>query len=225
LGSLLWAWYDVPDIATLSQDEAGLEPVADDGDATGRTADKSGNDHHLTQATTGFKPLYKTAVQNGLSVLLFDGIDDYLRGEGWTDGTGFYVAAVIKVVTVVGDRYLWDSQAPVRLGFRQFQTLGNLQQQTGPQANTLFYDPTAFSLAEVNYHEAPASYNRRNASSVTSGGDVNESVVSGLILGGRGDITRFSNFYLGEFVLCTAEPSAEELASLQGYLLSKWGIA
>ena len=61
----LAAWYDASRITGLS-----------DGEAVAQWDDLSGNGHHLTQATSEFRPLYKTSVLNGLPALLFDGADD-----------------------------------------------------------------------------------------------------------------------------------------------------
>lgn len=65
LGAALVAWYDASQIVGLN-----------DGDAVGTWSDLSGNGHHLTEST--FKPTYKTAIQNGLAVVRFNGTDNRL---------------------------------------------------------------------------------------------------------------------------------------------------
>lgn len=70
------AWYDPSDLSTLWQDTAGTSPVTADGQAVARIDDKSGNGHHLTQATAANRPLYKTA--GGIHWLEFDGTNDAL---------------------------------------------------------------------------------------------------------------------------------------------------
>lgn len=49
-----------------------------DGTAVSTWADQSGNALDLTQATSGNRPLCKTAILNGLPVVRFDGVNDYL---------------------------------------------------------------------------------------------------------------------------------------------------
>lgn len=79
-GSALKGWYAAWDPTTLFTDTARTTPVSADGNAVAGWADKSGNGNHLQQATAGSRPLYKTAVKNGRSVLRFDGTDDFING-------------------------------------------------------------------------------------------------------------------------------------------------
>jgi hypothetical protein len=80
------AWFDPSDLTTLFQDSAGTTPVTADGQPVGLMRDKSGNGNHMSQATAGKRPLYKTS--GGLSWLLFDGVDD-----GLTTGAGTLAAS------------------------------------------------------------------------------------------------------------------------------------
>jgi hypothetical protein len=50
-----------------------------DGDAITTWSDSSGNGYDLTQSTAGYKPLYKTDIQNSLPAVRFDGSDDSLK--------------------------------------------------------------------------------------------------------------------------------------------------
>jgi hypothetical protein len=77
LGSTLKAWWDVSDLSTLFQNSDGTTAVAADGDPVGYIADKSGNGFHLTQATSGSRPTYKTS--SGLHWLDFDGTSDFIK--------------------------------------------------------------------------------------------------------------------------------------------------
>ena len=68
----LQLWLDFSDITKLFQDAARTVPVTADGDVIGGVTDKSAAGRHGAQATTANKPIYKTAIQNGLSVARFD---------------------------------------------------------------------------------------------------------------------------------------------------------
>src|SRR2546430_5219180 len=66
----------IPNLALwLKADQLALN----DGDPVGAWNDQSGNARNFTQGTAGFKPLYKTGIQNGLPVVRFDGVDDFLQ--------------------------------------------------------------------------------------------------------------------------------------------------
>ena len=66
----LQAWYDASDASTLYDATTGGSLVAANG-AVARWEDKSGNSRHATQSTSGFRPVRKTAQQNGLGALEF----------------------------------------------------------------------------------------------------------------------------------------------------------
>jgi hypothetical protein len=65
-------WLDASDASTLYDATTGGSLVAADG-LVARWQDKSGNSRHATQATSGSRPQRKTAIQNSLDVVRFDG--------------------------------------------------------------------------------------------------------------------------------------------------------
>ena len=74
----LLVWFDFSDISTLFQDSLKTTPVTADGDEIGAAEDKSGNGRDALQPTATKLPLFKTAIQNGLSIARFDGTNDFL---------------------------------------------------------------------------------------------------------------------------------------------------
>jgi hypothetical protein len=73
----LQAWYDASDASTLFDATTSGSLVAADG-AVARWEDKSGNNRHATQATSGSRPLRRASGVNGLGALDFDGTNDWL---------------------------------------------------------------------------------------------------------------------------------------------------
>jgi hypothetical protein len=66
-------WLDASDANTLFDATSGGSLVAADG-TVARWEDKSGNARHVTQATSGSRPVRKTSVQNSRDVVRFDGL-------------------------------------------------------------------------------------------------------------------------------------------------------
>ena len=54
------AWYDFNDLSTLSQDTAGTIPVTAAGQPIGLARDKSGNGQHISQVTSGNRPVLQS---------------------------------------------------------------------------------------------------------------------------------------------------------------------
>jgi hypothetical protein len=55
---------------------SGGSAVTTDASAVARWEDQSGNANHFTQSTSASRPILKTAIQNSLNVIRFDGIND-----------------------------------------------------------------------------------------------------------------------------------------------------
>lgn len=66
------AWWDFSDASTMFTDTTFTTPVANDADAIAAVTEKTAS-VNVTQTTAGDRPLYKTGIQNGLSVARFTG--------------------------------------------------------------------------------------------------------------------------------------------------------
>lgn len=80
-----------------------------DGTAVASWSDLSGNAYDAAQATTASQPTYKTNIQNGLGVVRFDGVDDFLS---LSTGLGMFNSVPGATVIVVG-RYAFDSTSDI----------------------------------------------------------------------------------------------------------------
>lgn len=93
----LQLWLDAAAPETLFDATTGGSLVAADG-GVARWEDKSGNGRHFSQSDSAKRPQRKTAQQNGLDSLLFDGTNDSLTGSDFLDGDvgGTTVFVVLK---------------------------------------------------------------------------------------------------------------------------------
>jgi hypothetical protein len=57
---------------------SGGSAVTTDGSAVARWEDQSGNNRHITQATSANRPILKTSIQNSKNIIRFDGTNDHL---------------------------------------------------------------------------------------------------------------------------------------------------
>lgn len=82
----LTIWIDATDTATLYQSSGGSAATADN-DPVGVALSKGGISRCMEQSSSGARPLLRTAVVNGKSVLRFDGSDDFMQMSGVTGST------------------------------------------------------------------------------------------------------------------------------------------
>ena len=86
-------WLDASDLTTITES----------GGAVSEWRDKSGNGYAFTQATSTAQPTTGTTTQNGLNVISFDGVDDFMvstaAASEWKflhDGTEYLFGAVVR---------------------------------------------------------------------------------------------------------------------------------
>lgn len=104
----LVAWWDASDPTTLFQDAACATPAAADGDVVGGWRDRFAG-LVAGQATAAKKPLLKLGIQNGLSVVRPDAIDDGLVITGLASSSGSYTFYAVTKGRTSTSIYLFDS--------------------------------------------------------------------------------------------------------------------
>lgn len=110
-GCVLW----LPPVAGFSgymyTNAAGISEVTSDGQVLGRWEDASLTGNAATQTTAGDKGIYKTGIQNGLPMILFDGVSDHLRMDSvanyvtGTDAAATFAIVVKKVGNTGADSF------------------------------------------------------------------------------------------------------------------------
>jgi hypothetical protein len=229
----LQIWLDASDATTIFEDTGGTDAAEAD-DLVARLSDKSGNGRHFTQSTSGHRPTYKTAVQNGLSVVRFDGVNDWLDlsfSNAVTAQT--FVAVFLQSGTQGFCRAITQSDAST-----DHSTTGAYVPILRNNANAGQFCSYADSGARAIVTLAASTFSIM--SSVHSG-----SVITNRVNGGTagtyshslsktwtririGDSTGNDAPFTGdlcEVIICNAALSDANLNSLGGYLATKWGLS
>lgn len=194
-----------------------------DGDPISTWTDSSGQGHHFTQATSGFRPIFKTGILNGHHCARFDGTDDRL--EGGDLSAVFPSAATLFVVAAINDteysvystrqlngywRYSGDGA-----GYQEVFRIGRLTAHpatmptTGNHYFTIRSDASAWQMWKDGVAET--------AQSASYGGGDGHQV--GREAGGgplNGDVF--------EVIIYNSALSSGDIASVHGYLTARFGL-
>lgn len=94
-------WWDPSDLTTMFQDSAGTTAVTGTGQSVGKILDKSGNGNHLTQATSGKRPVLQQD-SNGHYYLQFTAsASQYLDGTN----TGNLAPGTACLMSIAGAKF------------------------------------------------------------------------------------------------------------------------
>ena len=219
-------WLDASDLGTLWQDSARTTAVAADADPVGAWDDKSGNARHVTQGTASKRPLYKTAIQNGRSVIRYDGVDDFLFTASefnLTQPTTAYI--VFYADPLETDGVMLDGYTSGRFSARVHPGVPRASLYCGDVVYTSIPSvaPGAFG-ASAWIGNGVSSVIRWNGVQVGSGDTSTSTLQTGAVVGCHADVV--SAFFLGdiaEILVYAAGHGAGELARVEDYLRAKWG--
>ena len=208
-----------------------------DGDVVGSWTDSSPLAHNLTQSTLGNKPTLRLAVKNGLSVVRFDGVDDYMDTAAAT--------STIITATAMG---AWFVYTPKSFNSNAAQGYNNediwtnvtrgdvslyLKSNSGsPQvgfesagAQHVLLSATANSWYVTHLrHDSGTIYISNNGGSEASTASGSTTVTNPLRLGGNFDASQCAEFDLAEVVFFNFAPNAAEQSAMLSYLNTKWVV-
>lgn len=225
------------------QNTALTTVAAADADPVGGWRDQSGNGNHVTQSTSTKRPLLKLAIQNGLPVLRFDGVDDFISLVKSTlmpspsDYSIFVVhsqnnvsagAKKIGVIQTNGGNPYWefDNRSDITNGTRWIQrqtsVLGTSTSLfTSPLTDNVFY--VVSMLSGTN------NVLRRNGvqhSSLLRTGQSQFDDTTGLTIGGLSPVTGTNTLAgdVAEVIIYSSSLATPNAQQVENYLGSKWGI-
>jgi len=263
----LRAWYDASDASTLFDATTGGSLVAADG-GVARWEDKSGNARHMTQGTGGSRPTRKTAIQNSLAVLRFDGSNDFMSvpsstatfkflhdGDAtvfavykWTAPGGapnrrFMVSNHLEAESVEGTTgsALWmrnDFGDALPYSKLQFLTTNNGSTRTSSYTGDNSYAVDTFHCLSLVADNANATNASRavfrksgTVQTDTAAGDEAALPTANAsydlhICTQAGPTTRyFAQCDIAELIMYDSALSGTDRATVESYLMTKWGIS
>jgi hypothetical protein len=219
----LGLWLDAADTTTVSLD--GSDNVEE-------WRDKSGFDRHATQTTGANRPDYASTL-NGRKVVTFAGSPEGMTGENPTPGGTLRTVFVVFSAEQGGSN---STETPLALGDilgigRGFAVTKEIGVRVG-SGSRLFGDPvSATSIVTISATTGNVSglTARKNGQNLTPTATVEQTLDSGAGYSvGQGLAAGAASFLFGsvaEAVVYTRILAASEVAKVESYLSSKWGIA
>ncbi len=207
--------------------DAGTSTTTD-GTGISQWDDQSGNARHLTQGTGGSQPLYKTAIQNGLPVVRYDGVDDIMTATGLpaTLATNTLFMALVR-----------------RGGVKDFISYNTAATNNGWRYGANTTTDFAFTLGAVAAYAVGAGDWNIGTFNILTGAVTNNSTIAakvntatasvaiGTMAGAptrltvgasAGSVSSFGQFDIGEVILYDGVLSAGNQALVQAYLNGRW---
>lgn len=220
------AWYDPSDTSTLFQDSAGTIPVTADGDPVGLILDKSGNGNHAIQATTSYKPVYRT--NGSMNWLEFDGTkfmasapvtisQPQTRIASWQNDD--FDGAVFKTILASAR----DTSTEPYLGHTVASSGSAHSLRLSAGASVISSPserPIANPFVDTGIFDGASSAGRRNGSEIMTG-TVGEASSKAIVIGGwRGAQDPIGKFWGGVIV----EGVPDQMILAEAFLGEKAGI-
>ena len=208
------AWWDFSDSSTITKDGS---------DRVSQVDDKSGNDYHLTQSTSGDQPLWVSADQNGYDVLNF-------VGDRWMEVSFSAVSQPITtagafVVPDNGNLTVWEGDTS---GRGRLRTVTLADESMGINSGSLLTSAAQSGLYET-WSYMTAIYNSSSSKIYINGseeasGDCGTNAQAGFKISTEGGVGGYANQKMGEIVCYNKVVSGTELSDLETYLADKWDI-
>jgi hypothetical protein len=248
----LAAWFDASDASTLYDSTTGGSLVANDG-SVARWVDKSGSSNHALQATSGSRPARRSAGLGGLPSVQFvaDSADngDWLgiahtsSLNGPSGLTIFMVASTSEQGSGRGLMGKWQAASGESGGNAWVFAYKPNSGTTAP--TMLVNDGTAFRQAAgtTNFNDGSkrllAMVSTSSSLAIRQNGVLQatqspasvpaQSVTSGVVIGGFCGYSvasgqQLMSAHISEIIVYNATLSSGDIAAVESYLMTKWGL-
>lgn len=229
-------WFDGADAATITYATSPYIQAWDDKSvgSTVKPANTSGN--------SSVKPQYVTNYQNGKNVVYFDGVNDlttvnpFSNLQGLTGCTYMVVYKTLSASTFQTVTIMKTNSQPtneLRLGVTTGSTFsvgmgGGFASATGSTSNTNFNIHTVKFDGSQSTNSTRLIYRinkvQQSLSFSANVGTAMDSNVSYIYIGESSDGTGDFNGYIAEILLYTRILTDVEIANMENYLQTKWGL-
>jgi hypothetical protein len=210
-------------------DAADASTITESGGEVSEWRDKSGNDRNATQGTSGSRPVIVSAGQNGLSILRFDGSDDWLDAAYAMPihNIGVFVTWKLNTGTALVDKTVMGMR-PIADG--RFYISSESHWKGAATINVTDNTDWRVSYLSGSSTQALASI---NGGAVATASDTRTATTANVIVGAGGfvdgssspsGVTPYANCDLGEIVMVTGTPTNNTRQRIEGYLAHKWGL-
>ncbi len=198
---------------------SGGSAATADGDPVGEWQDQSGNAFHVTETTN--KPTLRLAIQNGRSVIRFDGSNDKLiRAAGSPTVTNPLTVLLAASDQQANVRTFFSSRSSATPAYSG-STSGSANMTAGTTLTITGIVPgVTFALITLVFNGVSSKARKNNGSYTT--GNAGGNSLSGLSLGALIGSAAFQQMDLGEFVIFEGAVSDAELDGLNVYLNGRW---
>lgn len=231
LGSILKAWFDFSDLSTIT--DAGAGAVSD-------VLDKSGYGNHIT-AAVGARPITGSATQNGLNVLVFDGVNDEFSRQSNLNlpnsgGNGATVCVLRKFSSGTSGGLCWIAQQGASFGdavvvARDSGNMGvwgnGTSTSVGISALYADSDNTNWHLSSATQFTSSRTIYEDGVTKTTNNNSIGSSPVTSFFIGHALAQNRATNIYfngqMAEVVIIDGRDIGKRQL-VEGYMMWKWGI-
>lgn len=196
-----------------------------DGDAVGSWAGQGASPFTVTQATAGKKPLLKLAVQNGLPVIRFDGVDDGLKAVvALSQPMTVFIAYRMIARPPTGQKYVLgqgDQLDFVSNTDTQIRIYGGGTQVTATDSTQTVF---RISTGVLNSQAGGNSYLFLNGIQLGSGNIGPNGLTTFRICNYADGNTNNANADMGEILIYPSALSDPNRQLVEAWLIQRWGI-
>jgi hypothetical protein len=186
--------------------------------------DQSGNGNHLVQANPARQPVVTAGAINGLPVITFDGVDDFLN-DAFTLVQPTTVFAVFRQRTWTINDYIYDGFASTGMGLSQRVATPGLSLIAGAAAaNNTNAALSTYVLTTAIYSGASSVLQVNNTAETTGNPGIGSGDGVTLAASGGSSTLFTSDCEIAEVIVMGAAATASERASVRAYSQARYGV-